>query len=553
MQTHQPQRSKQLYGSRTVGDSVTQPSQLPETSFVPVITRRLSRPVLIWQDKRAASLGFDCERVFASPSVGEDPRAYSEESRVQWADRYGGVGTGTAGGSGRCATFGDLQTKGVGVTSLVAHDGDLHHSSGTQTALSALAETVFSGVFEAALPFGAVPTVAALLIQPAEEGGDPMTPPRALTIRPFVLRPAHFMRNAFNMEQRTAQGATGPGLSRDAYRVSQALGHFTRGLRASLDLPGTDDLTTIDTGLRELTRRLAWQFAASFAKRLPHGSVSCSNFSLAGEFIDYGMSRFVPAYRKPADALQDPWTESQRAIHTVKLLRQQLDKYHASLRGAKVVSADELEDSFASAMEQRLAVEMAKMAGLTEDLALACPQALLVDWLRAMRSIWHRGGRDPVAPRDPQVSEDPPAANPLRPDLSQILTASASHTEAEGMDRGLQPLLSDEHLRRRFIESSLAVREVLKQVVGGAEQALDLYIKSQATRKNAVLCPLERDSWYRIHIVTQMQEANFSTSTVESLMMSALRMAKYTLSDISPDFVGDSGLRQVVSMKEYSK
>lgn len=115
------------------------------------------------------------------------------------------------------------------------------------------------------------------------------------------------MLNVLNQQQRGPQGDAAPGLTRAAYRVSQALLHLPTGLQAALGLRAADAMCTIDQGLRELTRRLAWQFAASFAKRLPHGSVGCSNVSLAGQFMDFGMSHFLPSYRRPADALQDPW------------------------------------------------------------------------------------------------------------------------------------------------------------------------------------------------------------------------------------------------------
>ncbi len=302
---------------------MSHPFLLPEPSFTPLTTRRLARPQLLWQDDRAPALGFDAEQVFCSPVAGDPSAAYASETRVEWADRYGGIGVGSGGGSGRCAGWGGLQTKGVGRTALVGHDADEFHSSGTLPVQGALIETLFPLIFQAALPFGAVPTLAVLLVH--RPAGEPVSSgARALTVRPFVLRPAHFMRNLLNQEQRLAQGATAPGLTRDAYRVTQSLLHFTAGLQFSLGLEGTDPATIIDAGLREITRRLAWQFAASFAKRLPHGSVGCSNVSLAGEFLDFGMSLGMPTYRRPTDAMQDPLSEGKLIVRTLVLLRQQL-------------------------------------------------------------------------------------------------------------------------------------------------------------------------------------------------------------------------------------
>jgi hypothetical protein len=529
---------------------MTHPASLPESSFVPVTTRRLARPELLWQDEGAAALGFDPERIYCSPVPGDAPEAYADETRVEWADRYGGIGLGAAGGSGRCATYGGLQTKGVGVSPLVAHDADVHHSSGAQTAPCALVEALFSRVFQAALPFGAVPTLAVVLAH-RPDGGERLTSSaRALTFRPFVLRPAHFMRNVLNQQQREPQGASAPGLTRDAHRVVRALQQLPQGLQAALGLPLTDAAETIDAGLRELTRRLAWQFAANFAKRLPHGSVSCSNISLSGQFLDYGMAHCLPTYRRPTDALQDPWTENQRALQTVVLLRQQLDKYVPGLRAAAIVSADELSGLYAAVLQQRLGIEMAKMAGLTEDLALVCPAQLLADWLQAMRAVWRHGGREPLVPNEANVAWRPQPVDPQRPDLNRILAAAAPWGEAALMDEAIAPLLADADLRGRLVRAAVAVRQALRPTLGDSAGALDGYLAIQASRKNAVLPELERDSWFRIAATTQMLDEDFRPAAVRALLDGVLQRASHALADLAPGLPGRTGTAQIQELAQ---
>ncbi|HEY8881094.1 MAG TPA: hypothetical protein VIN03_26215 [Roseateles sp.] len=524
---------------------MTRPSSLPAESFAPLNTRRLSRPVLLWQDERARGLGFDAERIFCGPADGDAAQDYVDETRVEWADRYGGIGVGAAGGSGRCASFGDLQTKGVGATPLVAHNADAHHSSGAQTALSALVETVFAQVFEVALPFGAVPTLAVLLTRPPGDRGSVRSNTRALTVRPFVLRPAHFMRNLLNQDQRRAQGELAPGLTRDTYRVTQALTRFTQGLQSALGLAPADPTTTIDNGLRELTTRLACQFAASFAKRLPHGSVSCSNVSLSGQFLDYGMAHALPTYRRPADAQHDPWTESQRGLQTVVLLREQLEKYYPGLRANEVISKDELTRLYGTVLERRLGIEMAKMAGLTEDLALACPEAHLSAWLQVMRRILVRGGEELLVPREPNSAWTELPVDPLRPDLNRVLAASAGHGQPQAMDQSIAPLLADAELRSQFVHAAMAVRQALRPTLGHAAGALEPYLSVQARRKNAVLPELERDSWFRIGVVAQMLDGGFQPAAVQALLDGTLSQARHTLADLAPDLAGANGVAQV--------
>lgn len=528
---------------------MTRPTQLPEISFTPLTTRRLARPQLLWQDDRARDFGFDAERVFCSPATGDPEEAYTGETRVEWADRYGGIGVGTAGGSGRCAAWGGLQTKGVGVTPLVGHDVDVHHSSGTLPVQAALVETLFAPIYQAALPFGAVPTLAVLLVHRAE--GEPVPPAaRALTVRPFVLRPAHFMRNVLYREQRLPQGAAAPGFTRDAYRVTQALLHLTAGVRGALGVEAADPVSTLDAGLRELARRLAWQFAASFAKRLPHGSVGCANMSLAGEFMDYGMSLGLPTYRRPTDAMQDPFTEGQRGLQTLLLLREQLDKYFPGLRGAGVVLTEELAHQYLSTLDQRLAVEMVRMAGLTEDLAQACPPGLLVEWTQAMRGIWLKGAQEPLQPREAGTAWRPLPVDPRRPDLNRVLAAAAPHGNPEAMERAIAPFLADVGLRQRFVAAAVAVRAALRPLLGSSAGALDAYMGAQACRKNAVLPELERDSWFRIAVVTQMLDADFEPSVVRSLLAGAVGRARHALSDLSPDLPGANGFDQVQAMAQ---
>ena len=104
------------------------------------------------------------------------------------ADRYGGIGIGNAGGSGRCSSNG-LQTRGVGVTPLVAPGADkvplVRHADLRTPPLRA----VYAGATQAALPFGAVP-VRALVATGGEYvrnlDHESQKCPRTLAIRPWL-------------------------------------------------------------------------------------------------------------------------------------------------------------------------------------------------------------------------------------------------------------------------------------------------------------------------------------------------------------------------------
>jgi len=67
----------------------------------------------------------------------------------------------------------------------------------------------------------------------------------------------------------------------------------------------------------------------------------------------------------------------------------------------------------------------------------------------------------------------------------------------------------------------------------------------QARRKNEVLTDLERDSWFRIGVVAQMQEQDFQPKAVRSLLARTIGRAHHTLSDLAPGIPGATGIEQI--------
>jgi hypothetical protein len=67
---------------------------LPKQLWVPVMTRRLSKPRVLWTGPDAAAAGFDPEQVYCCQMPYEPDDLYIDQTRVEWADRYGGVGAG---------------------------------------------------------------------------------------------------------------------------------------------------------------------------------------------------------------------------------------------------------------------------------------------------------------------------------------------------------------------------------------------------------------------------------------------------------------------------
>lgn len=531
---------------------------LPPDSFVGITTRQLSDVKIAWRDQGAQAAAIDPQQIFCCPQRYEAESLYGKETRVEWADRYGGTGVGAAGGSGRCSTLNGMQTKGVGVTPLVSPLADSLHSSGTLLLFEAATEALFAGVYRACLPFGAVPVHAVALtggryVQAL--GDDPEARcVRSLIFRPFVPRPAHFMRNLSHPHSLRAAGDDVPGLTADAWRTAQAMACLAANLKTSLALSPSDndEAALLDAGLRELARRLAWQCAAGFAKRLPHGTLSCSNMALNGAYLDFGVSSFSPSYRRLCWAHgQEPWTESLWPIKTLLSLRQQLDKYRPSVRDSGIISGDDLSDEYGRHLQERLAIEMAKMAGLTEDMASGCPSELLAPWLKAMRNIWTRGADERFVTDAGQLAGGgavPPPRRAGNYDLNAILAAAGPCADAEDMDRALAPLLNDPALRSNFVHAASDVRAWLRaQGEHAAGGALDIYLGRQARRKNAVLPALRREKSAGFDLLKPFRhlESVGDTSAIGPTIDSILAQACHVLEDLDPELPGSTGTAQI--------
>src|SRR5215469_14635939 len=84
-----------------------------------------------------------------------------EQAVLGQADRYGSSsGTSPHGGSGRVATVGRFQVKGVGRTPLVGAGVPWIHSHGVASMREAVYEAIMGEIFNAELPFGSIPVIA---------------------------------------------------------------------------------------------------------------------------------------------------------------------------------------------------------------------------------------------------------------------------------------------------------------------------------------------------------------------------------------------------------
>jgi hypothetical protein len=270
--------------------------------LVPFEARRLKNVSVLWLNRRwFLERGFDiydpslrqrierwlCDAFgFAVPCQDDPPAAYSEETHVLHADRYGGSSsTNKHGGSGRAAVVGKFQVKGIGQTPLTGKNCDWVHSHGCASVEEAVREAIYGEVAAAEFPYGAVPVIAILdaglcYSRPIPEIPEERLIRRALIIRPVFLRPAHAERAPMFLASQT--GYVNSQAS-DAKRCRDFIAKW-------LDLAQTSSNHEVPD-VEELVVRVAKQAAFGQVHRLYNGGFFSSNITIDGALVDFGGMR----------------------------------------------------------------------------------------------------------------------------------------------------------------------------------------------------------------------------------------------------------------------
>jgi hypothetical protein len=262
--------------------------------LVPFQARQLRHSTVLWTNRRwFFERQFDLARpdtrqrmeawlvdefAYAIPRAGDSQSAFTHRAKTLHADRYGSsTGRTPHGGSGRVATIGAFQAKGIGVTPLVGTGGDREHSHGCCSIEEAIREAIYSEVAAAEYPHGAVPVIAILATELSLPEPDPSK--RAIVVRPAVLRIAHAERAPLFMESLTGYRNSQPD---DASRTRDVIQRWIK--HAVIGLP-------------ELVSRIAEQVAFGQVHRMFSGGFFSSNLTVDGAIMDYGGMRALPDWR----------------------------------------------------------------------------------------------------------------------------------------------------------------------------------------------------------------------------------------------------------------
>ncbi|MGL4428361.1 MAG: protein adenylyltransferase SelO family protein [Silvania sp.] len=259
---------------------------LPDHSYVPFKVMKLNAPELVWVNPEMHKMaGLTEDELLSNYAyVTHDYISQSGLNEQDWkiflADRYGSRYEACNGGSARCGIFNNWQVKGIGRNPLIAINIDKDHSHGKLCLTKAISEAVWGEICHRELPYGAIRTLAIIKTGAWIEAsyGRPgnHVQPCALAIREIAIRPAHFERATFFWPENKYIQLRND----DALRVQLAverLHHF---------LPGGEK--GLVKGLTNFVKRMACQIAVSRIKGIPHGSLTSSNISIDGRFLDFG-------------------------------------------------------------------------------------------------------------------------------------------------------------------------------------------------------------------------------------------------------------------------
>lgn len=468
---------------------------------------------------------------YCLPFEYEPNSAYQDESKSCRAERYGGKGISGNGGGVRCGWMGDMTVKGIGRTELAGQDTPFWHSYGGASMREAIREVVWGETFHAALPYGAVRVEAIIgtgtsvpLHYTDSLGGD--TCPRALILRRPFLRPAHYMRSLFFQPS--------PGFSEkyasDAIRTAAAVRQLEIGLRAALQ--GTGSATIVEI-LHVAARRYASQLAVSRAKRLLHGSVTPSNITLDGRFLDFGMTSAVSDHGRIiiARGWPDPWTQHEPMARALGELSFYLRKYD-QIHGLEDGLGEELQECFLDELDRVFRAELLKLSGIPAVVLRGLEKSAARLVSDCFIEVLEAGSREPfklLCPCPAYVPSMPPKMGSYH--LGECLKACAAAQDQRQADVMLGSLITDTTLRNRLVAAYWLLRETAMRQYQDQDN-FSIFLRFNARRLNHDLHNL-----YAIVLNRDIDRLLVDQGDVASFINTRVREAVMLVSDCKDGIV----------------
>lgn len=274
---------------------------LPKESFVLFDTYKLKDSEVVWINKELmqeyeieldeSAIESELLENFNYVSKGYAPKAriVINDKKAFMADQYGSRHEICNGGSARCGLNGHFQIKGIGRNPLVAENMSESHSHGKLFIDEAISEAIWGEICHKHLPYGSIRTLAIIKTNVKHKFGYLDNAPNkhcALAVREISVRPAHFERCTFFWPEESYRYLR----DNDANRVRKAVPYFFKLLLTK------NENASFGDAINKMIDRLACQVAASRVKGIPHGSLTSSNISVDGRFLDFGTITAVPDF-----------------------------------------------------------------------------------------------------------------------------------------------------------------------------------------------------------------------------------------------------------------
>lgn len=348
-------------------------TKLGDMSYIKVETQRLARGKVLWINwDYLESIGFDTSKREITPAIekaildafawgvpgkGEPADAFTAEKKTFYADRYGGDMLAGNMGSGRAASAGTIQTKGIGRTALVTTIGD-GHSNGVAALDEAIVESIYGEVGQR-LPRGANRVIAIIDRGTTYTHNDGRVQQNALIIRQDPLRPAHYLKNLYGR---------GPLMGSEDARTQQAIQYFLEAFPVGKELAGAPKSEKVRAAVLKYADTIADVYAAAFARKIYHGATSISNIEVDGRFIDYGTMTTVPDYgriQRISGADHNGVTTELKSILMLEFLGNLRDHMPKAM-GKRLPTNEEMVARFETQYEKSMIREFLSLTGLND-------------------------------------------------------------------------------------------------------------------------------------------------------------------------------------------
>ena len=521
--------------------------------YVAVTLKKLAHPTLLYIDLDwLRSKGFEVPKEGLTPEfeqklldvlgwagqlIGEPDSAFKSESHEAFADRYGGFGLGNGkdgnGGSGRAASEGLLQGKGLTRSTLVNPKIDIYHSSGSAVASEGIMETLASQVADHELPSGANRVVALIATgtETSNNGGH-STEPRVLIFREDPIRPAHFVINEANDHL--------PAEQRRVKWMNQQLADL---LPQKPGATFTSQADRMSKGLVEFFDRLGDGQAYSYARGLHHGAFTPSNLELDGKAIDFGSYIQYLGYPKASRVYWiGPFGDNTMVYRFIREFLQNVKANVPAEQKSAVMDPETGVQLFAQIYSTRLNLQMAALAGFPQEYLEKLTPGQLSDLGKTLLRIAQAGNEQRI---------DASHGNPGKTgtyDIPKILSAMSSQlVSGASVDDLLKGVLqsastaglSDVRLRGQLVNAYVAVLKQVEQAAtadGVAVASLRRYVQLATELRNRKITEIMRgDSfWEKYYPMIQKLSETNNASEIRQQLNTDLANSRHTFRDAAP-------------------